>query len=248
MKFTLLSDLHLDFMEDDGDTILAEIDPKTDLLCIAGDICELMDYDNAKRYYSKIANRFQNVAIVPGNHEYLHCSPDEANEIMDGLRDEYSNLHILDRDFVTITDKDGKVRKVHGATLWYPDGELNNHYGREAMIDFVAIKNFIPWVYTTHTDTVAYFKSHVDPGDIILTHHAPHPKSIRPKFAHSSLNRFFVSNQEEIIDANEPAYWLHGHTHTPFDYTVKNTRVLCNPVGYLHEACNRDFKPLIIEI
>jgi hypothetical protein len=26
--------------------------------------------------------------------------------------------------------------------------------------------------------------------------------------------------------------WLHGHTHDSFDYVVRGTRVLANPMGY----------------
>ena len=29
--------------------------------------------------------------------------------------------------------------------------------------------------------------------------------------------------------------WIHGHTHTAFDYTVRGTRVVCNPRGYAGE-------------
>jgi len=29
-----------------------------------------------------------------------------------------------------------------------------------------------------------------------------------------------------------PVLWIHGHTHTSFDYRVGNCRVLCNPRGY----------------
>ena len=28
------------------------------------------------------------------------------------------------------------------------------------------------------------------------------------------------------------ALWIHGHTHTFFDYVVSGTRVVCNPRGY----------------
>ena len=31
------------------------------------------------------------------------------------------------------------------------------------------------------------------------------------------------------------ALWIHGHTHTAFDYWVQGTRIVCNPRGYAHE-------------
>jgi hypothetical protein len=29
-----------------------------------------------------------------------------------------------------------------------------------------------------------------------------------------------------------PSLWVHGHTHTSFDYRLGGCRVLCNPRGY----------------
>ena len=36
------------------------------------------------------------------------------------------------------------------------------------------------------------------------------------------------------------ALWIHGHTHTAFDYDVRGTRVVCNPRGYPHETTGFD--------
>jgi hypothetical protein len=38
--------------------------------------------------------------------------------------------------------------------------------------------------------------------------------------------------------------WIHGHTHTAFDYTVGNTRVVCNPRGYVHRRTGELENPL----
>lgn len=42
---------------------------------------------------------------------------------------------------------------------------------------------------------------------------------------------FFSDLSERILDADIDL-WLHGHTHTAFDYKLGKTRVLCNPRGY----------------
>ena len=36
------------------------------------------------------------------------------------------------------------------------------------------------------------------------------------------------------------ALWIHGHTHDSFDYSVKGTRVLCNPRGYAKNGVNEN--------
>ena len=39
--------------------------------------------------------------------------------------------------------------------------------------------------------------------------------------------------------------WIHGHTHESFDYTVKGTRIVCNPRGYLPMEPNSAFNPTL---
>jgi predicted phosphodiesterase len=35
-----------------------------------------------------------------------------------------------------------------------------------------------------------------------------------------------------IMNHPQIKYWVHGHTHTPFDYMIEGCRVICNPCGY----------------
>ena len=37
---------------------------------------------------------------------------------------------------------------------------------------------------------------------------------------------------ETILDNENIKYWVHGHVHDDFDYTIGETRVACNPRGY----------------
>ena len=46
----------------------------------------------------------------------------------------------------------------------------------------------------------------------------------------------FASNLDALIEERRPALWVHGHTHTSFDYEFAGgTRVICNPKGYGNE-------------
>jgi Icc-related predicted phosphoesterase len=48
-----------------------------------------------------------------------------------------------------------------------------------------------------------------------------------------SLNRFFVNDMSDRINAKKPKLWVHGHTHDSCDYIAgERTRVVCNPKGY----------------
>ena len=66
---------------------------------------------------------------------------------------------------------------------------------------------------------------------IVVTHHAPHRQSLAPRYAEDLVSAGFVSDLDALVRA-PVALWVHGHTHTCFDYTVNGTRVVCNPRGY----------------
>ncbi len=87
---------------------------------------------------------------------------------------------------------------------------------------------------------------------VVVTHHAPHRKSLAPKYADDWCSPAFVS---ELPDSmfEVPKLWVHGHTHTSFDYEVGGCRVICNPRGYPSGPArtpeNEAFDPgLVIEI
>jgi hypothetical protein len=75
---------------------------------------------------------------------------------------------------------------------------------------------------------------------VVITHHAPSPRSIHPRFAGSPLNACFVSDAERLLRGRRAALWIHGHTHDSFDYAVNGTRVLCNPRGYAKDGINEN--------
>jgi hypothetical protein len=47
------------------------------------------------------------------------------------------------------------------------------------------------------------------------------------------------------MGADRVRLWVHGHTHDSFDYTIKGTRVVCNPRGYARDGVNENphFEP-----
>ncbi len=68
---------------------------------------------------------------------------------------------------------------------------------------------------------------------IVVTHHAPHPRSLAERYARDPVSAGFVNDLAGLVRA-PVALWAHGHTHTSFDYeTEDGTRVVCNPRGYI---------------
>jgi predicted phosphodiesterase len=72
-----------------------------------------------------------------------------------------------------------------------------------------------------------------------------------PWYANDQLmNGAYHSSLEELIE-QRPCIklWTHGHTHEPFDYMVHDTRIVCNPRGYVqHEQRAKDFELKYVEV
>ena len=63
------------------------------------------------------------------------------------------------------------------------------------------------------------------------------------------INSAFVSNLDDWIATKDIALWIHGHAHNSSDYVYEDTRVVCNPFGYLNNETNRKFiSDLIIDV
>ena len=70
-----------------------------------------------------------------------------------------------------------------------------------------------------------------DGKTIVVTHHAPHRLSLAERYADDLVSAGFINDLPALV--REPvALWVHGHTHTSFDYTTDGARVVCNPRGY----------------
>lgn len=70
---------------------------------------------------------------------------------------------------------------------------------------------------------------------VVVTHFAPSPVCIAPKFMHSPISPYFVNYLDPLIRETKPALWLYGHTHHCVDTHVGETRIISNQKGYGHE-------------
>ncbi len=255
MKLQIFSDLHLDVFAPKPITVAGDIDA----VIVAGDTCEgAVEAFEALRNIVPLAIP---IVMVMGNHEfYGRVLPDEL-ALAQAAAPAF-NITLLDDDTAVI----GGVRFV-GATLWTDYrlfGEtnaalamdaarhgLNDH--RSIMAQARPARHFHPGqALSLHEQSRIYLRAVLAnpfPGpSVVVTHHAPHPGSVHPRFSSDLLSAAFVSDLSELIEARGPALWVHGHVHSSFDYLVGDTRILCNPHGYgPHE--NRAFNPaLVVEV
>lgn len=249
MKLQIMSDLHLSA----GGLDCPETD--ADLLVLAGDIAR------PARAVAWAAALQRAVLYVPGNHEFYGGSLDGTVAALKRAA-VGSQVQILDDEALVI---DG-VRFL-GSTLWTDFALFDDPARRQAsmaesarfMRDFSRIRlHEGEETVFTPAHCAARFAGHAawlaerlaepfDGATVVITHHAPSPRSIHPRFAGSLINAAFVSDAEHLMDAGRPALWIHGHTHDSFDYTVKGTRVVCNPRGYTRDTAveNPHFDPAL---
>ena len=114
---------------------------------------------------------------------------------------------------------------------WSPEDSVEDH---KKMMDYIKI--------ATENKTKQY---------VVVTHHAPSPISIAECYRHDTLmNGAFASDLSEfIMDRPQIKLWTHGHMHNVSDYMIGDTRVVCNPRGYIgHEQRAKEFKLRYLEI
>lgn len=205
----------------------------------------------AQRYrdfLTRCSNLFPHVVYIAGNHEFYHGKWVQTLTTLSEECSKYPNVYFLERGFKKIDD----VNFI-GGTLWTDMNKgdpLTLHAVRDMMMDYKCIRKEFEG-YTTlkphdtairHRQTLDYIKSVVaERGDekfVVCTHHSPSFQSVAEQYRSEYLmNGAYHSSLEEfIMDRPQIKLWTHGHTHTPFDYMVGETRVVCNPRGYENDS------------
>jgi predicted phosphodiesterase len=249
MKLHILSDIHLEF---------APFDPPAtdaDVVILAGDI----GLGPKAVEWAAVTFR-QPVIFVPGNHEYYggHLQ----NTLVKMRRTaEGTQVRVLDGAGIIL----GSVRFL-AATLWTDfqitrNALIAQHEAQARMTDYRRIRTAAyrnlrpPDTRDAHYVARKFIeRSLLEPfggPTVVVTHHAPSDRSITPGWRGSRgphLNAAYASDLEALMGP-EVALWVHGHTHDSLDYKVRETRVLCNPRGYIPGEPNPGFNPgLVVEV
>ena len=243
MRLKIMSDLHFEMHQDAGDSFLEHTcADRTDVLIIPGD---LADYALLLPSVEKICNAYKHalVIFVPGNHEFYGSDIPTTLRFLYQLAGKFDNFRFLYNGRL-----DYKGVKFFGTTLWFKHiDNIERLYPQ--MNDFYRISMFEQQVYPQNQAALDFLWQSDLTNSVVITHMLPSMKSVALKFLTSELNPFFVCEVDNLILRKKPRYWFHGHAHRSADYMLGNTRVVCNPMGYVRRDYNLDFNyELLINI
>ena len=247
MRIQVVSDTHCEC----GIPIHKQITPQPDV-----DVCVMAgDFDDATggaNVLNQLGEMFPKVVAVLGNHNFYNGNiSNRAKRVREGI--ENPNVHLLDCDELRLNG----VRFL-GCVLW---SDLNNDdwFVKQAckrINDFYMINDgdarFTPTaLMRRHKEEKQWLElmlheHSVGLPTVVVTHFLPSLLSCDKRYAGQVLNHYFAANCDDLVLDSGVKYWINGHTHTPCDYMIGDTRVVCNPRGYPNE--NKVYNELILEI
>lgn len=172
--------------------------------------------------------------------EYIRHSMNDFRIIVNSNHKTYRKVPLYERDSKGNYVKDDKGSMIQsGMKMREEDSKFSP---KDAMDDHVK---------SIAALEISYDNMDVSKTMVVVGHHTPTHKSCHPRYANQDLmNGGYHSNLSEfILDRPRIKLWTHGHTHDDFDYMVGDTRVVCNPRGYIgHEPRASNFKLKVIEL
>lgn len=275
MNIQLLSDLHLEIHPN----FVPEPAPGADVLVLAGDIGSyqtgslLADDDFGLARFSPLpqfAGWPTPVILVPGNHEYDGQDFDAAHErlrrtcerlgliwlerqtaVLSGVRFVGTTLW---SDFDAMAEHDGSThltRRLHQrekafrAANFYLRKTSGTRAGVPFLAESVRAQSLLcqQWLHETLAQPF-------EGPTVVVTHFAPSLRSADPRYGLVPGTAGFCNVLDNLLPLAQ--VWLHGHLHTPNDYTAHGRhsngtpwqcRVAANPLGYARKGEQENFRP-----
>jgi Icc-related predicted phosphoesterase len=250
MRIAIASDVHLEF----GDLILKN-EENAEVLILSGDICVASDFresdgiiENGKSqryvdFFKRCTFEFPKVIYIAGNHEHYNGDYAETFTILRNYLGHIQNLHILDKEHVTIDD----VTFI-GGTLWTDmnaqdpvtlfniRGMMNDFRIIQNGAEMVSYKTFnvneegtqIPTFHKrpakfTPEDTVQDHKKMLQYINVtseplgkyvVVGHHAPSKASTHPRYQTELIMNGAYSSRLDQFILDRPQIKLWTHGHT----------------------------------
>ena len=245
MKIQYCSDLHLEFHENKFFLKQFPLEPIGEILLLAGDILPFALHKQPCEFIDFIADSFEAVYWIPGNHEYYHFDLGAvASPLLENFR---SNVFLISNQSITY-----KNTNIICSTLWSHISTQNEFALQQSVNDFHLIMKNGNKLTTAdfnqlHQTDLAFLKNAVAQSDtektIVMTHHVPTLMNYPQRYIRSNINEAFAVELYDFIENSQIAYWIYGHHHcnTP-DFKIGSTTMLTNQLGYVQQGEQKGFK------
>lgn len=242
--FQIMSDLHLEVGQQYADY---NITPRANRLILAGDIGRLADYDRFRDFLLKTCQKFIEVYLVLGNHEFFGISRPEGLQLADKLQQEdglKDKLIIMNRKRVDL----GNITLL-GCTLHSHIPSEAEEIVRCKINDF---RRIVDWTVSSHTaehfEDVRWLKDEITSVNettdasskrkiVVISHHAPTTMgSSKPSHSNNPWSSAFATEliwTEKRTCLDDVQWWVFGHTHHTTEFVRGRVRLISNQRGYV---------------
>lgn len=245
MKIQYCSDLHLEFPENKKFIDRHPLEPVGEVLLLAGDTLPFSLHKKEKAFIDYVADNFEAVYWIPGNHEYYHY---DISTVTDPLLEQLRpNVWLVNNQCITY-----KSVNLICSTLWSKINIVNALDIQRSVSDFFAIawkgQKFTTRQFNElHDSCISFLQKAVAENaggkNIAVTHHVPTLYNYPEKYRNSPLNEAFAVELLDFIHDSGVAYWIYGHHHSnTAPFTIGNTTMLTNQFGYVQKREHKTFK------
>ncbi len=244
MVIQYASDLHLEFPENKKFITENPLNPKGDILLLAGDIVPFAVMDKHKDFFRYVSDHFEFTYWVPGNHEYYYSDmATKSGTLNERIR---SNVFLVNN-----------ISKIHNhvkfifSTLWSKIRAAYQWQIEHGMSDFHVIKYngyrfSVDKFNLLHEECLNFVQQELNDKtsdkSVVVTHHVPTFLNYPEKYRTDVLSDAFAVELFDLIKTSGPDYWIYGHNHhNPPDFKIDKTLLLTNQLGYVKYGENQLF-------
>jgi len=244
MKIQYCSDLHLEFEHNSKYIAHNRLKKSGEILILAGDIIPLHDEFFNNSFFNKIADSYEQVFWVPGNHEFYYTDiKDYSSSFEIKLKSNVSIVHNKELEY--------KGVKFIFSTLWSKISPGREKTIEQGVADYLCILNNGRKIKVKETNIL--HKHSVDfiinslktlhPNTVVVSHHLPSVLCNAPEHKNSPVNEAFCTDFTELIKNTNTRFWIYGHSHfNQKPLYIGKTILLTNQLGYVEMNEQRGYK------
>lgn len=211
---------------------------------MAGDILPFAFLDRYADFIDYVADHFESVYWVPGNHEYYgYDIGNKSSPLKETIR---SNVFLVNNIHVPYDHID-----LYFSTLWSHISPANEWEIGRCLRDFDLIhinqQKFTPRHFSSlHQESRSFLEANLPTVEgrqsMIISHHVPTLMHYPKKYRNSPLNEGFAVELYDLIEGSGADYWLYGHHHFNVPtFKIGSTDMITNQLGYVEHGENSGF-------